>query len=180
MAAPLIQFEVAGEVQLARSFSRFGDSASDLRPAFTGIADNFQTIEERLFETEGRTGGRGAWAPLSQAYAARKAQVAPGKTILRLSDRLWRSLTGRDRGDAIREIKRQQMRLGTRVPWALFHQDARSGRTKRRVIDLNEGNKRDWTKIVQRQLVDVAKREGLLAPTSGALARGGARTALGQ
>lgn len=176
---PMLTFEVAGEVQLRRAFSRFGDGVTDLRAPFTGIADDFEKMSERIFASEGSTGGRGQWAPLTQAYAARKAKIAPGKSILRLTDRLWRSLTGRNSADAIRSIKKDELRLGSKVPYGLYHQDARSPRTKRRPIDLAERDKRRWGKIVQRHLVDIAKREGILKPTAGSFARGGARGILG-
>lgn len=45
--------------------------------------------EREWFESE----GDGSWKPLDPDYAARKAQLFPGKTILRATDELFESLT---------------------------------------------------------------------------------------
>ncbi len=45
--------------------------------------------ERELFQTE----GSGAWKPLDPDYAAAKAALYPGKTILRATDDLYESLT---------------------------------------------------------------------------------------
>lgn len=45
--------------------------------------------EREWFQTQ----GDGSWAPLDPDYAARKAALFPGKTILRATDELYKSLT---------------------------------------------------------------------------------------
>ncbi len=165
----LLDFEVEGVPLLQRAFSRFGAGVKDMRPAFIGIGDDFQRVEEDLFQSEGASGGK-RWAPLSQPYAQRKAAAFPGKTILRRSDRLWRSLTGTT-SDTVREIKKDRAAYGTKVPYGRIHHGGRGNNPRRLVIQLSEKDRRSFTKIAQRYLVDIAKREGLIPGTRGATSR---------
>lgn len=121
---------IAATVRLDRDAIRaalggLSAALSDLRPAWEAVRDIFFTMERAQFYTEGTYTG-GGWAPLSPRYAAWKAQHAPlmpgGGTILRLRDRLYTSLTERGHADGIYRPERSAVELGTRVPYAVYHQ----------------------------------------------------------
>jgi len=154
-----ITFEVAGDVQIARSLSRFGEGVKDMRPVFEEIAKLFFSIERRQFDSEGSYGS-GRWAPLSPTYADWKERNFPGQPILQRSRRLMSSLIGVT-SDTVKETSPMSFRIGTSVPYAIYHQEGTGRMPMRKVIDLTESDKREWTKVVQRWLVDIAKKAGL-------------------
>lgn len=112
---------------------------SDLRPAWEAVRTIFFTMEQAQFRSEGAYAGDG-WAPLSPRYAAWKATHAAlgpgGGTILRLRDRLYGSLTEKGHADGIYRPERSAVELGTRVPYAVYHQSPLPRKTKlpRRIV----------------------------------------------
>lgn len=152
MAARLT-FDFYGETQLDRTLERF-TAVEDMRPAWNAIADHFAALERHQFATEGGNSARtvfGGWSPLSPAYARWKARAYPGKTILRRTDDLWRSLTSRPFG--IELIEKQQMVIGSDVDYGAYHQTGTPRMPRRRPIELTEAHRKTWVKIVQRFLV---------------------------
>ena len=156
-----LTFEVDGDVQLSRSFSRWADDVKDLKGAFEQIAKDFhQVVEKKQFESQGSYGS-GGWVPLNPAYAEWKARNFPGKSIMVLSGLLKESLLG-DNPWSIKDIQPLEMRLGTRLKYAVYHQRGTRKTPRRPVVELTESDKTRWTKIIHRQLVDQAKEAGLL------------------
>ena len=158
-----LSFLVAGEAQIDRILSRFGDAVEDLSPAYEEIADDFLEIEERQFLSEGA--GSGGWAPLNPKYAARKK----GPGLLRETLALFRSLTRRGAPGAIRRITKDSIELGSSItseggfPYPVAHAVGTSKMPARPPIALIEADKTRWTKMVQRHLVN-ATRENLGMP----------------
>lgn len=164
--ATRLTFAFYGEVQLDRTLERF-TAVEDMRPAWNAIADRFAHVERRQFAGEGTFSG--GWSPLSPRYARWKARHYPGKTILRRTDDLWRSLTERPFGIDI--IEKQTMVIGSDVEYGAYHQAGAGRLPRRRPIELTDRERATWVKIVQRYLVTGE------APTVGP--RGGLRTAGG-
>lgn len=152
-------FTVAGDKQLVRSLSRFGEDVKDLRPAFRLIAASFREIERKQFESQG-TYGAGGWVSLSPSYAEWKELNYPGRQILQLTGALMASLVGKT-SDSIEEIEKLVMAIGSKLNYALFHQTGTGRMPARPVIKLTEEDKRGWMKILHKFLVSEAKREGL-------------------
>src|SRR3990172_9586013 len=142
-----LTFEVDGDVQLARSFSRFADNIKDARKPFGEVADDFKEIEDKQFKSEGSYGS-GGWMPLSSNYAEWKAKHYPGTKILERTGRLWASLASKT-SDTIRDIKKLEMTVGTSSKYAIFHQRGTRKMPMRKIINLTEDDKRRWTKIFQ-------------------------------
>lgn len=167
MAKPMFTFEVAGDKQIARGFSRFADDIKDLSPAFREIAKSFRDIMRKQFDSEGSYGGS-SWAPLNPTYAEWKAANFGGKPILQLTGAMMESLVDKT-GSTIEEISKLSMVLGSKLPYPKFHQTSTRYMPARPVIKLTEENKRTWMRILQRYLVKEAKKEfGGLMPTAGA------------
>ena len=85
--------------------------------------------------------GHGTWPPLSPAYAKRKGTKGAG--LLRLTDKLFRSLTTRG-GNNIARLSRKggggimEYRFGTKDFKAPFHQRGTDRMPKREVIKVTE------------------------------------------
>lgn len=156
----MLRMEVAGEAIVSRAISRFADHAGDLREPFRNIADDFLEVEREQFASEGSQSTGGRWQPLSPAYAAWKAQAFPGMPIMRRTDRLFLSLTTRN-SDHIEIVQPEQLTLGSRVEYGIYHQRYTSNLPQRRVIALNDQIRTRWMKMIQAYLVAEARRAGL-------------------
>jgi len=56
---PMITFEVLGDKQVSRSFTRFTEDVKDLSAAFREIVKDFHKSEQRQFESQGGYGAGG-------------------------------------------------------------------------------------------------------------------------
>lgn len=146
-------FEVAGEKQIARRFTRLDSAVADMTPAFKEITKSFYAGEKRQFETEGGWGS-GGWLPLSPAYEAWKD---PTLSIMELSGDLKAALTGMvppNTAGNIEIIESNQLILGTDIDYAIYHQ-SNAPRTKlpqRKVLELPESERKKWTSIIHEHI----------------------------
>ena len=77
-----LRFSIQGDVQLSRNLTKVVATVQEMTPAFEKSAEDLiRIISYDVFETEGQAIDE-AWAPLSKAYAYRKAKMYPGKGIL--------------------------------------------------------------------------------------------------
>jgi hypothetical protein len=91
----------------------------DISPAMQRVVSDYYRIQREWFQSEG--GGR--WLPLNRRYAAWKGKYFPGKPILRLTDKLYNEVTGRNRHHQIRRSGLQVFILG--VPYWIEHEEGR-------------------------------------------------------
>lgn len=147
--------EIDGVPVLDRAFNRIDEHISDFRNFWPGVITAFYEIEVEQFESEGSKGASGKWTPLSPAYKVFKEREFPGKTILRREDDLFESLTGPDALGSVLRPEKDELIIGSAVPYALVHQ--RKGRPP---ISLSEANKRRITKGIQERLVEFVRRTG--------------------
>lgn len=145
-----LRFTVYGDTQVDRSIARVENAAADMRPVWEVLRARFLRLEARQFATEGTYSG--GWPALSPPYAAWKARAYPGKTILRRTDDLWRSLV---QGPAVAILEPALMILGSDVDYGEHHQKpAIPGRPpQRRPIELTENERREWVRIMQRYII---------------------------
>lgn len=155
-----LTWEVDGVKQIDRSFSRVGQSLSDLRPIWDNVQKEFWQIEDEVFKSENARGASGKWQPLTRPYAKQKAQRYGVKTILRASDRLYESLTKKT-GDTVLLKEPQEFGIGTSVPYAGYHQRGGKKLPKRPVIDFSESHKTRLTKTIQRDILKELRKSGL-------------------
>lgn len=146
--AVTLSFGVFGEQQVERTLEGIADRAEDMRPAWEVLRGRFLRVEQRQFASQGRYSG--GWAPLSPRYAAWKARHYPGKTILRRTDQLWRSLT---QGPEIAILEPRFMMLGSAVRYGAFHQAGGGNLPRRRPVELSEYERRQWVKVMQSHIV---------------------------
>lgn len=146
--------EIAGDVQLDRAFNRVDEQISDFRNFWPGAITAFYEIETEQFQSEGAKGASGPWTPLSPAYKLFKEREFPGKTILRREDALYESMTSADALDSILRPERDELIIGSALPYALAQH------RKRPVISLSEDNKRKLVKSIQQRLVEFARNTG--------------------
>lgn len=152
MTQPILTLDVMGDEQISRGFSRFADDVRDLREPFREIVKQFHGIELKQFESEGGYGS-GGWRPLAPSTAEQKRREGFPDRILTRTRLLVESLTGQNPW-SIAEIRPLEMRVGSRLECARFHQKGTGRMPARPVIDLTEGDKMNFMKTIQRYLVN--------------------------
>lgn len=116
-----IRITVQGEQRLRQALNRLATSIQDYSPAWKPITQIFRDAMRGQFATGGGRGGK-KWAPLSRAYSRWKERVAPGRPILVLTGDLVLSLTTQT-GDTIQNEQPLSLSLGTKLPYAKYHQN---------------------------------------------------------
>jgi phage gpG-like protein len=153
------------------------------------VQTEFYKVVWSQFTSEGGDGKSGKWQALSPRYAKRKDAKWGSMPILQASGRLWRSLTGKGT-DSVAEQSALELVLGTKVPYAKYHQTGtkaparraggrakgfvgpvlnlmgpqRGGMPARPPIDFTEEQERQLMKPIQqhlRQIVSQAKLTSL-------------------
>lgn len=156
------RMEIAGAAEIDRGFDRFTALIDDWSPVWEPMADAFLAIERAQFETEGAAEGD-KWAPLSPAYAEWKEQHFGEMPILMRTLRLYESLTDRNSPDFVFDGGERYLTLGTRVPYAIYHQSRQpraSHLPRRPEIAFSEATKRALMKVMQMYAVQVARSFG--------------------
>lgn len=156
------KLDIAGEVQLDRGIARFSDGVTDYRGIWPIIEDDFYAQEKDQFRSEGTEGGE-QWQALSPEYAGWKEAHFPGQPILQRSGNLERSLTTGSDPNSVKIEERKTLTLGTRVPYAIYHQSIapRTKLPRRPEIMLTEAFKRGVMHHMQTYLVQIASSMGL-------------------
>jgi phage gpG-like protein len=139
--------DVGGVTVVNRHIFGISARASDLYPVYSALAEFLFAEESELFFTE----GHGEWEPLADSTWIRKVTDKNADSrILHDTLRLHDSLTSPG-GDNILEFE-PVFRFGTDVPYARFHQEGTKWMPRRKVIDLNEGDRRAIMRAVKRYI----------------------------
>lgn len=144
-----IDIDVRGEKQASRAILRMGQRAGDTRPVLAVVARQIAEIEETRFDDEGP-----GWAPLAESTLAQKARQGLNSGILDATGRLRQSLSSIGAPDQLLIIHDGLLVFGTTVPYAGVHQRGSSRVPQRKVIDLQEGDKRLIVKTIQRWVIE--------------------------
>jgi phage gpG-like protein len=142
-----LTLSIMGQKEFDLLLSRIGERSANLRQPLTEILASMRLWSEKTFRTEGAYPGP-RWARLDPTYASRKASKFAGRTILRRSDRLYRSLTRRAPG-SIGRVSKNRLEYGTSVEHAFFHQEGTRRMTARPPLRFIERDVRRWIRILQ-------------------------------
>lgn len=130
------------------AFSRFADQITDWRPVFDLIIEDYQDVETKHFQTEGRSGLGQQWADLSPDYAMWKSENYPGRPILvREGDMRQAVLEPKIRK------KRDYLRLRIKDEKLEYHQEGTKSMPARPVLVKPETMEKRWMKIFQSYMV---------------------------
>lgn len=153
-----LTFKWEGLTDLIASVSAQVAKLRDLRPAWRSVLLYLRRATTAQFDSKGGRSGDD-WAPLSPAYAARKARIYPGMPILRASDRMFRSLVDQS-SDSIAELEPREMTYGTRAPYARYHQKGTPKMPRRRILAITPEDRRYVQQAVRAHLGTQARISG--------------------
>lgn len=133
-----LELNVVGDQQVNRELLRFAHRAVDARPLWDRIILDLRALEEEQFASQGARAS-GGWQPLADSTIARKAakgRQEPSRILVDSGD-LLKSLTEHGDDNAVRVSENDEMRFGTRLSYAEFHQLGH-GVPQRRFLELTE------------------------------------------
>lgn len=156
-----ITFTIEGVPQFARVLGALMRNVKNLQPVWQDIKADFLAGEKKVFRQQGRVGDWGKWAPLNPVYAAYKRRKGWGTRILIRtgSERLMSSLTKESSPDFHFIGRPLGMEIGTRVPYARYHQTGTKHMPAREPVRLTNAQKRHWVKMIQLFLVESGQFE---------------------
>jgi len=165
-----LTMDVAGVKQLNRGLGVMASAVKDLRPVWEDIYDDLLKRERAVFAQEGKAfsktremgegaGAWGPWEPLNEDYAKRKLAQGYGSKILVRTGRLKESLTQRGGADAVFEVSLQAISMGTKVPYAGYHQTGTRRMPVREPLRISEVQARHWTRLVHKFLIESGQFE---------------------
>lgn len=139
---------------VGKSLAAFQDALGESEPALKQIADDFREVIARQFSSEGRAGGT-PWPP--RAGAVPRGHPSPqgrhgGLPLLVRTGALRDSFLRQGAAGHVEEIFDQTLTLGSRVPYAIFHQTGTRRMPARPIIVLKEERANQWTEILARAI----------------------------
>jgi hypothetical protein len=125
---------VRAQVALMR---KLGVRGADARPAY----DDIEAVLRAQGEKQWATTGHGEWPKLAASTQAYKNTHGGDQRIMRASGALYKSLTQKAPRARWRRARKTELRWGTKLYYAFFHQEGH-GVPQRKVIDIDpEGSK---------------------------------------
>lgn len=116
------------------------------------IRESFNRHAGQQFDTKGRHMGA-RWKPLTPAYKSWKARRYPNKPLMIRSTKLVKSLADKNSPHAIFRHEGRSMAMGSRVPYAIHHQEGRKGRLpKRPLFIVTKKISNEWAEILAADL----------------------------
>jgi phage gpG-like protein len=159
-----IEYRVGGTVdpglkRLAMAFERAGAEVADVgKHILPRVVPVLEAAAGRQFEAEGQGPDVGKWKPLSEAYAAWKAEAFPGEPILQRTGALVSGLVAASAPTANRNITGATLAFGTKdVPYASFHQTGTTHMPSRPPIDLDDEAAKSMRRAVMAGVRDAIK-----------------------
>jgi phage gpG-like protein len=143
--AKVFGLTTTGTQESAAVLNSVGGRGADARPAWPVIFKLMQADTAERFNRD----GEGDWQKLAASTIDAKARKHQDPRIMRASGALYKSLTGDTGRGALRRKSRYQMRYGTSVFYARFHQTGK-GVPKRELITVDAA--------LTRQIVDALER----------------------
>lgn len=134
--------------------SEIGERASDLRPVWPGVVDDFRAVQARRF-----SGGAG-WPADTSAWQARKAREGKGNRTLIYTGTLERSLTRQGRYSLERRGK-TELRVGTRDPVANLLAAGARGAPPRPPVGWDDADEGRWVDAMGRWVLLGRASQGL-------------------
>lgn len=132
-----LQIELYGDKQMNHELLRMGLAVANLEPAWLAIMHNLEQVEKKQFDSEGGYAS-GGWEALSEGWLKFKRENGYDRRILRMTGRLFDSMTEWDSPWAIRRLLPKGFEFGTSAPYAGAHQNPGEGSRipQRRFLEL--------------------------------------------
>jgi phage gpG-like protein len=165
-----LQFEMGSSdvINIAMVIREMAARARNMTPVMDQIAEYTMNVVGSNFETQGNRAS-GGWPKLSVEQVKFKARKGYDPRILHMEGRLRDSVTRRGAKNQVLKIGKDQMILGTTLPYGRTHQIGDPSRKipKRAFLELTDADRRVLGQLVSEDLIEplrVASRISTKAP----------------
>ena len=159
MAKQNLSIEVEGNEKLQLAFRGIVGTIEDFTPIFAAVESWFFEVETDMFQSGGATNKSGKWKELSSAYEEVKVKRFGTAALLQganvATERTKKSLT-RKTADTVIQKSKDEMAIGTSVPYAKHIQKARP------IIDPSDSQIKDLRKRIKKSLLPYLRRSTLI------------------
>jgi hypothetical protein len=151
-------FKVKGEAKLYGAIGRVSDALSDFRRRWRRNITIRLAHQRDWMDTQ----GRGSWPKLTDTYLERKSHnpKAAFVEILKFTGHLYRSLVEPGSPDSFIEEDKTRLVMGTIDPKGRLHHEGRGRLPVRRVIVIDDDERREHAEALYESVADVARAEG--------------------
>lgn len=153
-----LRVEIDGLRQFDDAFGKIIRTLGDLTPIWPKVGEWFYETEQRLFFTEGASGGS-KWPALSAAYDQEKGRTHPFMPLMRRTDTLYRSLTRKGAPEGVYQETKDSLTLGSTRRGAKAHMRPSGRRPARPPIQISRQDADKMMKIVRRKVSGILRRE---------------------
>jgi phage gpG-like protein len=145
----MIEFTYAVNSEpVENALATFQESLAEQSPALRRIADDFREMMAQQFASEGQAEGT-PWAERAPSTLRRRRA---GTSILYETGALLRSLTEPGAAGHVEELEGYSLTLGSRLPYARYHQTGTRRMPARPLIVLSGTRAERWTEIVRQEI----------------------------
>lgn len=142
-----------GDDVASRHLTILAKRGEDPRPAFRTIQDDMRAAETQWIGS----GGAGTWPKLAESTRATKARKRYPATAMVATKALQKSLTVKRGKGAIRSATKRQMKFGTKVYYAQFHEGGHGVPTRRVLIPVDAKARRRMVRDVRDYMMGKGK-----------------------
>lgn len=143
-----LSIETRGVARTHRALMAVSRRGADARPAWPMVLDMLQGQAQRRFTTEGRDAG---WEPVAGTTVARDVRTNRDPRLMRTTGKLERALTADRARGGVRRRGKTQLRFGTSLPYAVFHQEGR-GVPKRILVEMDAMTQARAARMLERYM----------------------------
>lgn len=160
--------EVYGDKLAEAELIGIGDRAADLRPLWPAVLEMMEEIEKEQFDTQGSRSGS-PWPELSRETLLRKFRSGQNMMIMRATDALYDSLTGKT-SHSVRTFGSDWAVFGSTLPQMAYHQDRNPSANypERLPVDLTQQDSLEFAEIMLGYIVGTHGKHGIRLPERGA------------
>jgi phage gpG-like protein len=133
---------------ISRALQSFEDALADNVPALAAVADDFREMVAQQFASEGRAEGTPWPARVGAGLAPPSRRTMRASPLLVRTGALRDSLTTPGAAGSVEELDGGSLTLGTRLPYAMFHQLGTRRMPARPLIVLSDERSQRWTEII--------------------------------
>jgi hypothetical protein len=144
MKAPEPMLEARGTAKAAADLTAIGERGSDIRR----VAEQIRTIYRHSNARRFASNGLGAWPALAASTVERKQAGGYDSRPMRRSGALEAALTSPSSSDQVDERDRSELRFGTTLPYAGYHDTGTGGEKRRELVELTPAERDQVTTLL--------------------------------
>jgi len=134
---------------VSQALESFEDALADNAPALRQIADDFREMIAQQFASEGRAEGTPWPARVGAGLAPPSRRAMHTSPLLVRTGALRAALTTPGAAGSVEELYGGSLTLGTRLPYALFHQLGTRRMPARPILVLSDERSQRWAELVR-------------------------------